>query len=151
MTGEMRPLPRGIRNRNPGNIRHSRAQWLGMANAQTDPRFVVFTDAVFGLRALMCLLLNYHRKFGLDSVESILNRFAPPHENATDHYIAAVSQDLQVTRRQRLNLEKQATLIALSRAIVRHENGMSPNDTPDWYADETYVKAARLALGKAES
>ncbi|TAL39625.1 MAG: structural protein P5 [Alphaproteobacteria bacterium] len=141
-------LPRGIRNNNPGNIRHSSARWRGVAGTQADPQFVVFTEAVFGLRALMCLLLNYHRKFGLDSVESILNRFAPPHENATDHYIAAVTKDLKITRRQRLDLESEETLVALARAMVRHENGKPPDGVSGWYPDETYIKAARLAFGK---
>ena len=140
--------PRGIRNHNPGNIRHSRAEWAGKAAAQSDTQFVVFTEAVYGLRALMRLLLNYYRKFGLDSVESILNRFAPPHENATDHYIAAVMKEMRVTRRQSLTLEKAETLIALTRAIVRYENGR-PEGGTDWYPDEIYTRAARLAFGKA--
>lgn len=139
--------PRGIRNHNPGNIRHSRAEWTGRAAAQPDPEFVVFTDAVSGLRALMRLLLNYYRKFDLDSVEGILNRFAPPHENATDHYIAAVAREMRVTRRQSLNLEKTEALIALTRAIVRYENGR-PEGSTDWYPDNTYIRAARLAFGK---
>ncbi|MEZ0226525.1 MAG: structural protein P5 [Alphaproteobacteria bacterium] len=142
-------LPRGIRNHNPGNIRHGRSEWAGSASTQPDPQFVVFTDAVFGLRALMRLLLTHYRKFGLDSVESILNRFAPPHENATDHYIAAVTREMRVTRRQPLNLENEYTLIALSRAIVHYENG-KPDSGFDWYPDETYIEAARLAFGKAE-
>lgn len=151
MTTEFSPLPRGIRNRNPGNIRHGRSRWLGMAAVQTDPHFVAFADAIFGLRALMRLLLNYHRKFGLDSVESILNRFAPPLENATDHYIAAVAGRLRVQRRQHLELENEETLISLARAIVHHENGSPEGGQRDWYDDETYRKAARLAFGKDAS
>jgi hypothetical protein len=140
--------PRGIRNHNPGNIRHGRAAWAGMAATQPDSQFVVFRDAVSGLRALMLLLLNYYRKFGLDSVESILNRFAPPHENATDHYIAAITQRMHVTRRHRLDLEREEVLVSLARAIVLYENG-KPETGADWYPDETYIRAARLAFGKA--
>ena len=34
---------RGLRNNNPGNIRHSTSQWLGMSSDQTgDSEFVQF-------------------------------------------------------------------------------------------------------------
>jgi hypothetical protein len=143
--------PRGIRNCNPGNLRHGKSRWVGMSGSQTDPYFVVFTTAVWGLRALMRLLLNYHRKFGLDSIESILNRFAPPHENATDHYISAVARSMRVARRRRLNLEDRDMLVALTKAIVRHENGKPGNGSADWYPDEIYREAANLAFGKDTS
>ena len=42
----MTRLPRGIRNRNPGNIRRSRDRWKGLAPAQTDPAFFVFDAPV---------------------------------------------------------------------------------------------------------
>ena len=35
-------LPRGIRNNNPLNIRRSKDQWKGLAEAQTDRAFVLF-------------------------------------------------------------------------------------------------------------
>lgn len=140
-------LPRGIRNRNPGNIRHSGARWQGMAAAQEDPAFVIFESDLMGLRALMKLLLTYHLKYGLDTAESIVNRYAPPAENATDHYIHAVIRALRVTRRQRLDLTRASTLVALARAIVRHENGPPP--AGDWYDDGLYANAATLALKEA--
>jgi len=39
-------------------------------SVQTDSEFVEFDDPVDGLRALMRLLLIYHVKYGLDTVES---------------------------------------------------------------------------------
>jgi hypothetical protein len=137
-------LPRGIRNRNPGNIRRSKQVWQGMAAAQGDDAFVTFGSDLMGLRALMKLLLTYHRKYGLDTAESLINRYAPPAENATDHYIHAVAAALRVKRRDRLDLGRADTLITLARAIVRHENGPPPQG--DWYADDLYTQAATLAL-----
>ena len=38
---------RGIRNHNPGNIRHGE-QWQGLAKEQTDPSFCVFISNEYG-------------------------------------------------------------------------------------------------------
>lgn len=136
-------LPRGIRNNNPGNIRLSSAKWRGQRTTQIDSAFVEFESPLLGLRALMVLLLTYFRRHDLDTVESIINRYAPPHENATDHYAESVAKQLGVQRRDTLDLTKPAVLASLARAIVRHENGKG-----DWYAPELYAQAAHLALGK---
>ena len=55
-------LPRGIRNNNPGNIRHG-ANWLGLNpnGRNIDSAFCVFTAPVYGIRALAKVLVNYKR------------------------------------------------------------------------------------------
>lgn len=146
------PLPRGIRNNNPGNIRLSSARWQGQKTAQLDPSFVEFATPVMGLRALMRVLLTYYLKFGLDTVESIINRWAPPHENATDHYIHHVARRLGVKRRQRINVTDKAILTGLAVAIARHENGAPPAEQPEgWYTQKTYDDAADKALATLAS
>lgn len=81
-------LPRGIRNNNPGNIRHG-ANWLGLnTNGQDiDSSFCVFTAPVYGIRALAKVLINYKRIHGLNTVRQIVSRYAPPNENQTTAYI----------------------------------------------------------------
>jgi hypothetical protein len=140
-------LPRGIRNNNPGNIRIGKLRWDGQRIVQNDPDFAEFTDALHGLRALMRLLLTYHLKYGLDTVESLINRFAPPRENATDRYIHCVAAALKVKRRDVLAVATAPVLAALARAIAQQENGAPPPDMPPgWYAPELYERAAALAL-----
>lgn len=133
-------LPRGIRNNNPGNIRLSPVRWQGQKLRQIDTAFVEFDTPVAGIRALMKLLLTYHLRHGLDSVESIINRYAPPEENATDHYIHAVCRDLGVKRRETIDLKDKKILTALCKAIIRHENG-----NRDWYEQAIYDAAAGAA------
>jgi hypothetical protein len=143
-------FPRGIRNNNPGNIRIGKIRWQGQKLVQADSDFLEFTDVIHGLRALMCVLLTYHLKYDLDTVESLINRFAPPRENATDHYIYAVSKALRVKRNDILAVSSKSVLIALAIAISRQENGAPPDDMPpDWYARDVYEKAAALALQHA--
>ena len=135
-------LPRGIRNNNPGNIRLSGTRWKGQKLRQIDTTFVEFDTPVAGIRALMRLLLNYHLRYGLDSVESIINRYAPPAENATDHYIHSVCHDLGVKRRQAIDMKDRKILTALCKSIIRHENG-----NQDWYEQAIY-EAAIIQAGK---
>ena len=97
--------PRGIRNNNPGNIRLSKIQWLGQTRLpQQDPDFVEFTAPLFGLRALMKTLLAYYLRYDLDTVQSLINRYAPPHENDTESYARAVAKALRVGRFDKVNV-----------------------------------------------
>lgn len=140
-------LPRGIRNNNPGNIRLSQNRWRGQKDMQADTDFIEFVDAEYGLRALMRLLMTYFFKYRLTSIESIMNRYAPPVENDTDRYAGHVAQRLGVTRRAQIDLSDRKTLVALCRAIVRHENGRAPAYMPDdWYLEDVYVRAADMAF-----
>lgn len=137
--------PRGIRNNNPGNIRLSATRWLGQQPAQNDPDFVQFTTPLYGLRALMKTLLTYYGRYGLDTVESLINRYAPPYENATDHYTEKVAKALNVSRTDVINVNSQQTLIALAQAIVLYENGHPPdNRQQGWYLPSLYDQAAAL-------
>lgn len=120
--------PRGIRNNNPGNIRKSNIKWQGLAAEQTDGAFYQFTRAEYGIRALCRVLRTYQRKYGLNDVRSIINRFAPPVENDTDSYVYAVAKALGVSSNISINLEDRETMIKLLKAIIKHENGQQPYD-----------------------
>lgn len=87
-----RQVPRGIRNNNPLNIRHSSASWFGACDVQTDRDFVQFRDMLWGLRAAMVIIRNYRRHHGLQTVSQIINRWAPPAENDTGSYLHVVCQ-----------------------------------------------------------
>lgn len=126
---------RGIRNNNPGNIRHG-AQWQGMAQDQMDASFVQFTDAKFGIRAIARILLSYERQ-GYNTVRQIINRWAPPNENNTDAYIAAVAHDCHLGVDEAMDV--QALLAPLVTAIIQHENGSQP------YPLETIAQGVALA------
>ena len=130
----MTDLPRGIRNHNPGNIRHG-ADWQGMAEQQTDSAFVQFKSPEWGIRAMVRILRTYESR-GLQTVRQIIDRWAPPNENDTESYVQAVAKAVGVMPSELLT---DAHLPALLKAIIAHENGQQP------YTDEQIQQGIDLA------
>jgi hypothetical protein len=113
---------RGYRNRNPGNIEHNPAnRWQGLADPPSDGRFCRFASHEHGLRALAILLSTYQDRHGLRTVRRIIGRWAPPSENDTAVYIAAVAQHMGIGADAPLELHRHEHLRPLVEAIVAYE------------------------------
>lgn len=86
-------VSRGIRNKNPFNIRVSRNPWLGKlpAAVRSDKEFEQFDTMWHGVRAGVVLLRNYVKRQKLDTVKKIIYRFAPPVENDIQAYLRYLS------------------------------------------------------------
>ena len=80
--------PIGMRNNNPGNLRPSFPPWIGQTGSENN--FCTFKDMSYGLRAMAIDLSNKIENDGLDTISSIINKYAPPSENDTQSYIDAV-------------------------------------------------------------
>jgi len=128
----------GIRNNNPGNLVRTENAWDGEVNS--DSRFASFATPEHGLRALCKNLLAYNKR-GYTTVGQIINRWAPPEENDTAAYTAAVSKALGVPADRPLDLTDINTLTALCSSITQHENGSNP------YSQEQIATGAMAALG----
>ena len=124
-------LPRGIRNNNPLNIRRSKDQWKGMAEAQTDGAFVQFKTLEYGWRAAFYLLTRtYYHKYRLYTIRSIISKWAPSIENKTDAYIANVSRLTGIAPDEPIGIpsDQPARWIAIGRAMAIQENGIDSID-----------------------
>lgn len=131
-------IPRGIRNNNPGNIRHNvNNRWVGLSPCQNDKDFCVFISAKYGIRALSIILRNYQSKYGLKTVKEIINRYAPLIENNTNSYVKSVCQFLGITDNTPINVEEEYIMLCLLKAIIRHENGIQP------YSNEELLEGIR--------
>jgi len=126
MADGIEKLPRGIRNKNPGNIKLG-TNWDGLADEQSDPVFCVFKEAVWGIRALMRILLTYRFTHNRKNIDSIIKRWAPPSENDTDAYIVFVSKKMGIEPMEIIDNSIEAYL-PLVKAIIQMENGMQPYD-----------------------
>lgn len=127
---------RGIRNNNIGNIRVSKDQWEGATG--DDGAFVTFDTPDSGVRALAKNLMSYGRQ-GYDSIEKIINRWAPPNENDTQSYINSVVAATGIPATQSIDLTNPDVLASLSEAIGYHETGSR-------YNPEVYQQGVARAL-----
>lgn len=112
---------RGLRNNNPGNIISSSINWQGKIG--TDGRFVKFDTMENGVRALARILKVYQKKYGLNTIEEFIKRWAPPVENETEKYIEFVSKNSGIDRHAKLNLSDPSQLYRIVDCIIRFENG----------------------------
>ena len=76
-------MSRGLRNNNPGNIRHDRDKWQGEIVPSQDQSFKQFSSMAYGYRALIKLLQNYRKLHNRQTITEFINRWAPPCENNT--------------------------------------------------------------------
>src|SRR5579863_6140547 len=140
-------LPRGIRNNNPGNIRHSGAAWLGRATHQPDASFVRFNTPEHGIRALARILINYQVHYHLETTEQIINRWAPPTENLTDAYVRAVARAAGVNTTDHIDLRNNPALLnRFVAAIISHENGVPHGSGGNqWYDPAVIERGVKMA------
>ncbi|OZI20052.1 hypothetical protein CAL26_21090 [Bordetella genomosp. 9] len=112
--------PLGVRLNNPGSIRFG----AGFEGEQEGEKgFARFPDPIAGGKALVKNLMTYGSKYGLNTVEGIITRYAPPNENNTKAYIAAVSGGLGVEPNAPLDMRSPEVLSSLARQIANHEQG----------------------------
>lgn len=130
-------MARGIRNKNPFNIRISGTAWQGKVTENTDGSFEQFSSYIYGIRAGVRILLTYKNKHGIKTVRQLINRFAPPTENDTGSYIDHVASAIGVSPDQQIDIEQH--LLGLAKAIIKHENGFNP------YSDGEIVNGIEAA------
>lgn len=140
---ETKRIPRGIRNNNPGNIRWGE-NWKGLApdGKSNDKSFCVFEEPKWGIRALCKVLITYNRRYGLDTVQEIICRFAPENENDTKAYMNHVAKLLGVRPDEQIKVCNERVMFTLITSIIQHENGVQP------YSEEV-IKGAMLMAGIA--
>lgn len=140
-------IPRGIRNNNPGNIDYKpNTQWQGLDKANpSDGRFCRFVDPVMGIRAIAVTLITYQDKrkaadgSAIDTPREIAARWAPPNENNTEAYAAALARSMGRGVDDPVDVHIFEDCRGAVIGIIRHENGQQP------YTDAQIEKGLRLA------
>ena len=126
--------PRGIRNNNPLNICRSRDKWKGLKAEQTDAAFCQFETMEYGWRAAFWLLTRtYYHKYRLFTIRSIIQKWAPPHENNTQAYIDNVSRLTGIPPDEPIGIpsDQPARWMMVATAMAIQENGPA---TLDYFA-----------------
>lgn len=134
--------PRGIRNNNPGNIEYNEnVKWQGLEGIEEhgSPRFAKFKSPTYGIRAIAKLLITYQDKYGINTINGIIKRWAPSVENDTKAYIQHVSRVSGIAKNEHLDLHSFEDLSPIVQAIILHENGQQP------YTEQQITKGLVLA------
>ena len=118
-------MSRGLRNCNPGNIRRSKIHYLGEVRPSQDSDFKQFESMAYGYRAMFVLLDSYRRRYALNTLRQMLNRYAPPSENFTEGYIRFVSQKTGILPDEELNTRSERDMVPIISAMSEIENGVS--------------------------
>ncbi|MBO5716855.1 MAG: structural protein P5 [Alistipes sp.] len=116
-------MSRGLRNCNPGNIRHSRSKFVGEVRPSQDSAFKQFESMAYGYRAMFVLLDSYRRRYGLSNIRAMITRWAPPVENHTEAYIRLVAERSGIDAEATLDTQQEQDMIPVVAAMSEVENG----------------------------
>ena len=121
---------RGLKNFNPGNIRVG-VLFDGIATPaqrtpvqQIEKEFTVFTSMEMGLRALARNSLVSNKK--RSTIRNMIEVYAPPSENNTEGYIAAVAKSTGFDPEKPVDLSQPDNMLKFMKAIINQENGIQP-------------------------
>lgn len=117
-------IARGLRNNNPGNIRLNGITYEGEIVPSKDKSFKQFQSMAYGYRAMFVVLHTYARKYGINTIEGMISRYAPASENHTRKYIDAVSAESGVSATSHLTSTNADVMIPIVAAMSRVENGV---------------------------
>lgn len=120
-------VSRGERNCNPLNIVKG-SRWKGLRSEQTDPRFCQFVSMAYGWRAALILIRNYitgvnSAKVRFNTIEKIINRWAPATENHTESYINHVCALTGIHRSTTVYWSDRKTIVEIVWAMADMECG----------------------------
>jgi hypothetical protein len=127
--------PLGVRNNNPGNLR----SWGN--TPQDKGGYAVFPSAEDGLNAAIKNLQAQQKVHGLNTIQGIISKWAPPSENNTAAYISDMVKKTGFSADQKLNLNDPKTVAPLLSGIVKHEGNGSG------FSDDMINKAVAAQLG----
>ena len=113
-----------IKNRNPLNIKSiaNNEPWKGQIGTDSQGH-AIFSSFSYGLRAAALTLRAYDRKYGLNTLEGIINRFTEGDKIQIDKYILFLSVRLGVEPHQCISIKKH--LPNLLRYMSRYECGIT--------------------------
>lgn len=117
-------MSRGIDNCNPGNIRLSKVFYRGEVQPSQDAAFKQFSSMEWGYRAMFVLLDTYARRYGLNTIRGMISRYAPPSENNTEAYIAAVCEWTGIAADEEVDTRSRRDMVPIVVAMSRIENGL---------------------------
>ncbi len=120
---------RGYRNNNPLNLRISSNNWKGKVPTaeNTDGSFEQFTTMPYGFRAALKNLQAYITKYHCNTIQSIINKWAPASDgNNPTNYAASIARTTGYSLTTTINANDRDKLCHIAYAMAIVENGSAP-------------------------
>lgn len=160
--GKSKFAPRGVRNRNPLNIRRSKTPWFGEvdhidvvdtkgesgAARFYDKSFCQFSDVKYGYRAAFKLIKKYIEVYECNTIRKIINRWAPPTENNTSNYVEHVCKWQCLDADAKITTSNHNGLVRLVFGMTMVENGKEYDPNLHHALYEGILEGFGLAFGE---
>ena len=117
--------PRGIRKKNPMNIRRTADHWVGMAEVQHDSSFVEFTAFKYGYRAAFIILHRYMNTYSIKTLSAVIRMWCPAGDgkNNPEHYAQTVCKLTGMAIDELLSFENRPQMMNLAIGMTYVECG----------------------------
>ena len=120
-------MTRGIKNKNPGNIKDFGIPWDGLVTSITEKTFCVFQSPWYGIRAMAKIFVSYSVRHGLYTISDIIGRWAPGSDNnPTQDYVDFVAKRIGIAFYANIQVTDFKVMEALVEAVIHFENGKNP-------------------------
>lgn len=127
---------------NPLNIKAFGNNWSGMVG-QDARGHAIFETPQDGICAAAKILKTYASKYGINTVDGIVDRFCAASDGVTRAYISNVCKAMGVTPGEALDVKDPQVMTKLISAMMRQEIGAVA------YSQETITAGVHKALGVA--
>lgn len=101
---------------------------MGEVTKPKDPEFEQFYEMEFGLRAAFIILRRYIRRYGHNTIRSIVSTWAPNTENNTAAYIRQVASQVDLDPDTPIKYEDYKTMCKLVSAMCLVECGQKVDE-----------------------
>lgn len=129
---------------NPLNIKVFGNNWSGMVG-QDARGHAIFETPQDGICAAAKILKTYSSKYGINTVDGIVDRFCAATDGVTRAYISNVCKAMGVTPGEALDVKDPQVMTKLISAMMRQEIGAVA------YSQETITAGVHKALGVASA
>lgn len=75
---------------------------------------------------MFVVLDSYRRRYGRNTIRTMIERYAPPTENFTDGYVRFITRRTGIAQDEVLDTRSQRDMIPVVAAMSEIENGIAP-------------------------
>ena len=133
----------GYKGCNPLNVKVFGNKWDGLIG-NDEKQHGIFATPMDGIRAGVKVIQCYDKKYGINTVEGIISRFAAAEDSTRSAYINNVCKAVGVAPDEKLDVKNPEVMQKLITAMIKQEIGGVA------YSEETIVTGVLAGLGRED-